>query len=86
LAGQVALIELQRGEPKYDQKSLQLAAATRQQLPEFKTAMAQLGALQSVTFNGGADIYQVNFEHGTTEWSTMLDADGKAIGIGFRPF
>jgi hypothetical protein len=69
--------------------SPQLAAVTRQQLPQLKTTMAQLGALQSVTFTGvgpgGADIYQVKFEHGTTEWRIMLDAGGKAASIGFRP-
>ena len=51
--------------------------------------MAQLGVLQSVTFTGvgpgGADIYQVKFEHGTTEWRIMLGTDGKAVSIGFRP-
>ncbi len=81
--------ELQRGEPNYDQMSPQLAAVTRQQLPQLKTTMAQLGALQSVTFTGvgpgGADIYQVKFEHGATEWRIMLGADGKAVSIGFRP-
>jgi hypothetical protein len=81
--------ELQRGEPNYDQMSTQLAAVTRQQLPQLKTTMAQLGTLQSVTFTGvgpgGADIYQVKFEHGTTEWRIMLGADGKAVSIGFRP-
>ena len=81
--------ELQRGEPNYDQMSPQLAAVTRQQLPQLKTTMEQLGALQSVTFTGvgpgGADIYHVKFEHGTTEWRVMLGADGKAVSIGFRP-
>jgi serine-type D-Ala-D-Ala carboxypeptidase/endopeptidase len=81
--------ELQRGEPNYAQMSPQLAALTRQQLPTLKSTMAQLGALQSVTFTGvgpaGADIYQVKFEHGTTEWRIMLDADNKAVSIGFRP-
>jgi serine-type D-Ala-D-Ala carboxypeptidase/endopeptidase len=81
--------ELQRGEPNYDQMSPQLADVTRQQLPQLKTVMGQLGTLQSVTFTGvgpgGADIYQVKFEHGSTEWRISLGPDGKAIGIGFRP-
>jgi hypothetical protein len=81
--------ELQRGEPNYDLMSPQLAAVTRQQLPQLKTTIAELGALQSVTFTGvgpgGADIYHVKFEHGTTEWRIMLGADGKAVSIGFRP-
>jgi CubicO group peptidase (beta-lactamase class C family) len=80
--------ELQRGEPNYDRMSPQLADVTRQQLPQLKATMTQLGALQSVTFtgvgSGGADIYQVKFEHGTTEWRIMLGADGKAVSIGFR--
>jgi hypothetical protein len=45
---------------------------TRQQLPQLKATIAQVGALQSVTFTGvgpaSADIYQVKFERGTTEW------------------
>ena len=81
--------ELQRGEPNYDRMSPALADLTRQQLPQLKATMAQLGALQSVTFTGvgqgGADIYQVKFEHGTTEWRIMLGADGRAVSIGFRP-
>jgi CubicO group peptidase (beta-lactamase class C family) len=81
--------ELQRGEPNYDQMSPQLADITRQQLPQLKATMAQLGALQSVTFTGvgpgGADIYQVKFEHGTTEWRIMLGSNGKTVSIGFRP-
>jgi serine-type D-Ala-D-Ala carboxypeptidase/endopeptidase len=81
--------ELQRGEPNYDQMSPQLADITRQQLPQLKSRIAQLGTMQSVTFTGvgpgGADIYRVKFEHGTTEWRIMLGADGKAVSIGFRP-
>jgi len=81
--------ELQRGEPDYTQMSPQLADVTRQQLPQLKATMAQLGALQSVTFTGvgpgGADIYRVQFEHGATEWRIMLGGDGKPAGIGFRP-
>lgn len=81
--------ELERGEPDYAQMSPQLADVTRQQLPQLKAILAQLGALQSITFAGvgpgGADIYHVKFEHGATEWRIMLGADGKASSIGFRP-
>ena len=81
--------ELQHGQPNYDQMSPQLADATRQQLPQLRQLMAQLGALQSVTFTGvapnGLDIYQVKFEHGSTEWRIALGPDGKASAIGFRP-
>jgi serine-type D-Ala-D-Ala carboxypeptidase/endopeptidase len=83
------IADLQRGEPNYDQMSPQLAEVTRQQLPQLKALMTQLGALQSVKFTGvgqgGMDIYEVQFEHGKTEWRVILGADGKAAGIGFRP-
>src|SRR5215471_6871419 len=63
--------ELQLGQPNYEMMSANLADATRQQLPQLKTIMDQLGALQTVTFKGvgpgGADIYEVKFEHGSTE-------------------
>ena len=81
--------ELRLGEPKYELMSAALANVTRQQLPQLKTTINQLGGLQSVTFKGvgpaGADIYEVKFEHGSTEWRLMLDADGKVETVGFRP-
>jgi hypothetical protein len=44
--------------------------------------------VESVTFKGvgpgGADIYEVKFEHGSSEWRIMLDPDGKVAGINFR--
>lgn len=79
--------ELQRGEPKYELMSPGLADVTRRQLPQLKDALTQLGALQSVAFKGvgpgGADIYEVKFEHGSTEWRIMLESDGKIAGVGF---
>jgi hypothetical protein len=45
--------------------------------------------VQSVTFKSvapnGADIFEVKFEHGSSEWRIILDADGKTQGIGLRP-
>jgi CubicO group peptidase (beta-lactamase class C family) len=80
--------ELQAGEPKYEQMSPGLADLTRQQLPQLKSIVAQFGALQSVTFKGvgqgGADIYEIQFEHSKTEWRIMLDPEGKTISISFR--
>jgi len=81
--------ELQRGEPNYDLMSAQLAGITRQQLPQLKSTMTKYGTLQSVTFKGvgpgGAGIYEVKFEHATTEWRVTLSSDGKIQSIGFRP-
>jgi D-alanyl-D-alanine-carboxypeptidase/D-alanyl-D-alanine-endopeptidase len=81
--------ELRLGQPKYELMSPAFADVIRQQLPQLKTAINQLGALQSVTFKGvgqgGADIYEVKFEHGSTEWRITLDSDGKIAGVLFRP-
>ena len=45
--------------------------------------------MESVTFKGvgpgGADIYEVMFEHSKVEFRISLDADGKIAGIGLRP-
>jgi hypothetical protein len=65
-----------------------LADVTRRQLPQLKATITQLGAVESVTFKGvgpgGADIYEVKFEHGSTEWRIMLESDGKLASVGFR--
>ncbi len=78
-----------RGQPNYDLMSPALAALTRQQLPQIQTILTQLGAVESVTFKSvgpsGADVYEVKFEHGSTEWRIVLDLDGKVAGLGFRP-
>jgi serine-type D-Ala-D-Ala carboxypeptidase/endopeptidase len=81
--------EVRAGQPKYELMSEGLAAVTRQQLPQLTASIVQLGAVQSITFKGvgpgGADIYEVKFEHGSTEWRITLEPDGKVAGLGFRP-
>lgn len=81
--------ELRTGQPKYELMSSGLANVTRQQLPQLQATINQLGAVQSVTFKGvgpgGADIYEVKFEHGSTEWRIMMMSDSKVASVGFRP-
>jgi len=81
--------EVRLGQPNYELMSAGLADITRQQLPQLKTTVTQLGAVEAVTFKGvgpgGADIYEVKFEHGSTEWRIMLESDGKVASLGFRP-
>jgi hypothetical protein len=81
--------ELQMGEPNYDLMSQQFASVTRAQLAQLKSNVAQFGALQSIMFKGvgpgGADIYEVHFEHAKTEWRISLGPDGKTQGLTFRP-
>jgi CubicO group peptidase (beta-lactamase class C family) len=81
--------ELRLGQPKYERMSSGLANVTRQQVPQLQAAITQLGAVESVTFKGvgpgGADIYEVKFEHGSTEWRLMMQSDLKVASVGFRP-
>jgi serine-type D-Ala-D-Ala carboxypeptidase/endopeptidase len=81
--------ELRIGQPKYELMTPGFADVTRQQLPQLKTIITQFGAVQSVTFKavgqGGDDIYEVKFEHGSSEWRIMLQTDGKVGSVGIRP-
>lgn len=81
--------ELRTGEPKYELMSPAFADLTRKQLPQIKALIAQFGALESITFKkvgpNGMDVLEVKFEHGSSEWSIMLDSDGKVTLLGFRP-
>ena len=66
-----------------------LAHITRQQLPQLTAMIAQFGAVKSVAFKGvgpgGADIYEVNFEHGSTEWRLLMQSDEKVASVWFHP-
>ncbi len=83
------IADILAGEPRYDRMSPGLADATRQQLPQLKTILGNLGAIQSVTFKdvekNGADVYDIKFEHGSTEWQIILAPDGIINSLGFRP-
>ncbi|MFL5377628.1 MAG: hypothetical protein ACJ787_06905, partial [Myxococcales bacterium] len=84
-----AIDGLQKGTPDYGSMGPALADVTRQQLPRLKGNLAELGALQSVTFKGvgpaGADIYEVQFEHGRSVWRVLLGSDGKVEFLNFHP-
>ncbi len=81
--------ELRLGQPKYEKMSSGLAHITRQQLPQLTAMIAQFGAVKSVAFKGvgpgGADIYEVNFEHGSTEWRLLMQSDEKVASVWFHP-
>jgi hypothetical protein len=68
------------GEPNYDEMSAALAEATRQQLPKLQPGLAELRAVQSVTFlgvgNRGEDVYSVRHENGASHWRIALDSKG----------
>lgn len=81
--------ELRRGEPDYSHMRPALADMTRQQLPNLKAMVIQLGAVQSVTFKGvgpgGADIYEVTCENGSAELRIGMTDDGKIAGMRLQP-
>jgi len=80
--------ELRLGQPKYEKMSSGLANVTRQQLPQLTAMISQFGSVKSVTFKGvgpgGADIYEVNFENGSTEWRLLMQSDEKVASAWFH--
>ena len=66
------------GKPNYDEMSAMLAEATRQQLPNLQSGLAELRAVQSVRFLGvgaqGEDVYSVRHENGASHWRIALDS------------
>jgi hypothetical protein len=80
--------QLRQGQPKYEQMSSALANVTRQQLPQLTDMIVQLGAVESVTFKGvgpgGADIYEVKFEHGSMECRILMQSDQKIARVSLR--
>ena len=80
--------ELRLGQPNYELMSTELANVTRRQLTGFKEMIAQLGAVDSVTFKGvgpdDADIFEVKFEHGSTEWRIKMESEEKIASVSLR--
>ena len=75
---------LLNGQPHYEEMHPALAYATRWQLPSVRALAAQLGAIQSVTFQGvgnaGWDVYDIQHEHGKSRCRIMLRSDGLITG------
>jgi hypothetical protein len=68
------------GKPNYDEMSALLAEATRQQLPNLQSGLAELRTVQSIRFLGvgaqGEDVYSVRHENGASHWRIALDSKG----------
>lgn len=81
--------DLRRGTPNYDRMSAPLAAKIHRQLDELRATFAALGAVETMFFRGvgpgGYDIYGVKFENGSAEFRLLLEPDGKAGDVIFRP-
>jgi hypothetical protein len=78
---------IQRGEPKYDQMMPSLTNFLREDLARIESDMNRLGTIKELAFKGvtpgGADIYQVRFEHGDMQCRIMLARDGTIVILGF---
>ncbi|MCG2628774.1 M56 family metallopeptidase [Bradyrhizobium sp. WYCCWR 13023] len=81
--------DLRRGTPSYDRMSAPLAANIHRRLDELRATFAALGAVESIFFRGvgpgGYDIYGAKFENGTAEFRLLIEPDGKAGDVIFRP-
>ncbi|GGI18817.1 hypothetical protein GCM10010987_01200 [Bradyrhizobium guangdongense] len=81
--------DLRRGTPNYGRMSAPLAAAIHGRLDELRATFAALGPIESIFFRGvgpgGYDIYGAKFENGTAEFRVLLEPDGKAGDVTFRP-
>jgi CubicO group peptidase (beta-lactamase class C family) len=79
---------LRDGKPDYGEMSPPLASVTKQELSDLQGTIKNLGTLQSISFKGvdpsGADIYDVAFEKGLTQWQILIGMDGKSETIGLR--
>jgi len=81
--------DLRRGTPNYDRMSAPLAAKIHKQVDEMRATFAALGAVETIFFRGvgpgGYDIYGAKFENGSAEFRLLLEPDGKAGDVIFRP-
>jgi bla regulator protein blaR1 len=81
--------DLRHGTPNYDRMSAPLAAKIHRQLDQLHETFVALGAIESIFFRGvgpgGYDIYGAKFENGSAEFRLLLEPDGKASDVIFRP-
>jgi hypothetical protein len=79
---------IRSGKPIYDQMTPDLAAAVRGAAAQGQALLAQLGAVQSITFKSvianGADMFEVIYENGATQYGIGLAPDGKINTLNYR--
>jgi hypothetical protein len=83
------VINMQRGRPSYDRMSPALAARVARQADDIRSMLDAFGPVESIFFRGvgpgGYDVYGVKFAKGFAEVRILLNADGKAEDVTFRP-
>jgi hypothetical protein len=79
---------LRAGNADYSRLVPELASALREQSSIVQADLAELGALQALTFQrvgpGGADIYEATFANGKREWRIQLGPDGTITSLYFE--
>lgn len=69
------------GQPNYDQINPPFATKVKKRIDQVKAALDYFGGVKSVKFRrvaqDGADIYDVQFDKGPTEWFVYLNPEGK---------
>jgi hypothetical protein len=82
------IAELQLGEPDYNLQTAAMGETTRRQLPQLKALMENIGAVESVTFDGpgprGGDAFRVRTTYALVFFAVAVDADGKLASANFR--
>ena len=81
--------DMREGKPNYDRMSAPLAAKVHKQVDELRATFVALGAVETIFFRGvgpgGYDIYGAKFANGSAEFRLLLEPDGKAGDVIFRP-
>jgi len=72
------------GAPNLQEMNPQLAAAIHKDLPKLQVKLSELGAVQSIRLlevtRQGMDVYQVQHERGSSQWSIELSPSGTLVG------
>lgn len=80
--------ELREGKPKYELMTPARADMIREQLPQLKSFFNELGAVQSVAFKsvtqGGGDVYEVKFAHGSVDFTVTMGLDGNIYSVSYK--
>jgi hypothetical protein len=81
--------EIRTGKPDYTKLTPFFAQTVRTQSTHMQGMMQQLGAVKETKFTGvgpaGAEIFNVAFENGATEWRMFCLGNGYISGAGVRP-
>jgi uncharacterized protein len=82
------IAQLRAGNPDYANLEPQLEQAVRQQMPNIRALLDQLGPLQRLDFIGtqsGLDLYRGVFANGATIWAIGMSPTRKIAALSLRP-